>query len=65
VQQFPTSLDMTEYEQLAKPSEKTPVTFYSSAEQNLYNKVITKFMAPSAENQSIHEIGNMEGMEHY
>lgn len=46
VKQSPNKLDLTEYNQLSKPSENNPIMFYSSAEPDLYNKIIMKFMAP-------------------
>lgn len=51
-------LTFAEYERLAKPSEKNPVITYSSVEENLYNKIMTKFMAPPKESME-HE--SMEG----
>jgi cytochrome o ubiquinol oxidase subunit II len=47
VKKFPAALDMAEYHNLATPSEDTPVTFYSSAEEDLYNKVMAKYMPPT------------------
>lgn len=41
-------LDMTTYTRLARPSENTPKTFYSSVENGLYNKVVMKYMHPSS-----------------
>ena len=48
VKQATTTLTREEYELLAKPSENTPVTFYSSVDENMYTSVIQKFM-PAAE----------------
>ncbi len=39
------TLDLTEYNKLASPSENNPVTFYASTDVNLYNNIIRKFMA--------------------
>jgi cytochrome o ubiquinol oxidase subunit 2 len=38
------TLDSKEYDTLSKPSERNPVIFYHSVEENLYNKIIEKFM---------------------
>src|SRR5690606_27330976 len=37
------TLDATTYEQLAKPSVKVPVTYYSAVEPNLFDKIIAKW----------------------
>lgn len=47
VKRSPNSLSFEGYNQLALPSEDTPVTVYSSVDNNLYNKIILSFMAPS------------------
>jgi cytochrome o ubiquinol oxidase subunit 2 len=47
-------LSLSAYNQLAKPSENSQKTFYSSVETGLYNGVIMKFMAPKKQ---------MEGMQ--
>jgi len=36
-------LDASTYEQLAKPSEKVPVTYYSDVEPNLFDNIIAKY----------------------
>lgn len=40
------SLQLTEalYDELIKPSESNPITFYSYVEDNLFNKIIMKYM---------------------
>jgi cytochrome o ubiquinol oxidase subunit 2 len=38
------ALTFEQYENLAKPSEKNPITYYASPEQNLYDRVIRKYM---------------------
>lgn len=40
------SLDIAAYNELAKPSENTPVTYYSSVEKDLYNRIIMQYMEP-------------------
>ncbi len=40
-------LTMSTYDELAKPSQDTPVTLYSVSEANLYGKVVMKYMAPA------------------
>lgn len=42
----PYVLDEKEYERLSSPSEDTPVSFYGSYGNNLYNRIISKFSAP-------------------
>ena len=44
VKNSPKKLDDNEYEKLMVPSENTPPLFYSSTEEGLYNKIITKYM---------------------
>lgn len=46
VQQSPNRLDGGAYAALARPSQNNPAAVYASAEQNLYDKVLTKYMAP-------------------
>ncbi len=46
VQQSSTTLSLDAYSSLANPSENDPVAFYASADKDLYNSVIMKFMAP-------------------
>ena len=47
VRQSLQSLSADEYEKLAKKSKNNPVTYYSSAENGLYGKIIMKYMSPS------------------
>ena len=37
------ALDAAAYEELAKPSSKVPVTYYSSVEPDLYQSIIQKY----------------------
>jgi cytochrome o ubiquinol oxidase subunit 2 len=41
------ALTTTEYNQLLKPSENNPATFYSSPARDLYDTVLMKYMGPS------------------
>ncbi len=50
-------LDSTTYEALDKPSENTPVTYYSSVSDTLYDTIIMKYMMPSPTGEM-----NMNGM---
>ncbi|CAJ5081975.1 COX Aromatic Rich Motif family protein [Burkholderia pseudomallei] len=36
-------LDMTAYGQLAQPSEKQPVRYYSTVDPRLFNNIIAKY----------------------
>ncbi len=51
VKKMPLSLLLDEYDKLARPSENNPPAFYSSVENNLYNEIMMKFMAPSPTKQ--------------
>jgi cytochrome o ubiquinol oxidase subunit 2 len=44
VKQSQLLLPKSEYEELAEPGEKHPVTYYSSVEQDLYNGIVMKYM---------------------
>ncbi|MDO8603931.1 MAG: ubiquinol oxidase subunit II [bacterium] len=46
VRQSPITLSLSEYDELAQKSRNNPVTYYSSAEENLYGKIIMKYMEP-------------------
>lgn len=63
VKNSPNTLDLARYNQLAQPSENTPVTFYSSSEANLYDKVIMKFMSPILPTTGPSQSPVMPGME--
>jgi cytochrome o ubiquinol oxidase subunit 2 len=41
------ALDALSYEHLARPSQDVPVGYYSPVASDLYNKIITHYMAPS------------------
>jgi cytochrome o ubiquinol oxidase subunit II len=46
VRQSDKTLDADAYKELAKPTEKAPVTYYSSAEPGLFDTIIEKYMGP-------------------
>lgn len=46
VKQSGKALDLTEYNQLAKPSEYHPVTHYTLAHPDLFHYILMKYMAP-------------------
>lgn len=48
VKGFGNTLDVAEYNKLAKPSENNTVAFYASTEENLFNEIIMKFMVPAS-----------------
>jgi cytochrome o ubiquinol oxidase subunit 2 len=54
VKASPQTLTREEYDELAKRSKNNPVAYYAQVEENLYNEVIMKFMAP---------MNTMDGME--
>ncbi len=39
-------LTKSKYEELAKPSEDSPIIYYSEVEEGLYNNIMMKYMAP-------------------
>ena len=47
VKQSPDVLDAAQYESLLRPSENNPVAFYSAFENNLYDKVVMKYLGPT------------------
>lgn len=44
VKRSPLQLASSTYDELAKPSEHNPVTLYSSVEEDLFNKIVMKYM---------------------
>jgi cytochrome o ubiquinol oxidase subunit 2 len=46
-----TALDADTYKELAKPSEKAPVSYYSSVDPGLFDKIIESYMGPMAKRQ--------------
>lgn len=63
IKQSKNKLSIDEYNRLAKPSRDNKVKYYSSTDQDLYDKVIMKYMEP-AHNAESEEQTHMEGMEH-
>jgi cytochrome o ubiquinol oxidase subunit 2 len=47
-QRLSKKLDITTYEQLAKPSESNPVAYYSSVQPDLYSDIMMQYMMPDA-----------------
>lgn len=50
-------LDMVEYIKLAKPSKNNPVAYYSLADEDLYNKIMAKYIAPVPDSSHKHMQG--------
>lgn len=61
VRYSPETLTFSRYTELAKPSHDNPVTYYASAEEGLYNKIIMKFMGNM---KGLHVMPNGEIMNH-
>lgn len=55
VKQSPNHLNFIEYNKLAKPSENNPVSYYSSVDQNLYNRIIETFMIPTSQTKTTNQ----------
>jgi cytochrome o ubiquinol oxidase subunit 2 len=54
VRQSSEALDAASYAELAKPSRKHPVTYYSSYEDGLYDSIVAKYMhAPGMEHGAV------------
>jgi cytochrome o ubiquinol oxidase subunit 2 len=47
--QFNKILNSEEYDKLSAPSKNNPQTLYSSADTDLFDKIIMKFMPPTME----------------
>lgn len=62
VKKSSTSLTSSEYEQLIKPSENNPRILYSSADKNLYNNIVVKYMMPQTQSTDDHQ-NSMPGMD--
>jgi cytochrome o ubiquinol oxidase subunit 2 len=63
VKQSPNNLNLDAYTTLAKPSENVLPNYYSSVDDNLYDTVIMKFMAPTASTNATSSMDNMSGMD--
>jgi cytochrome o ubiquinol oxidase subunit 2 len=48
VKKSPKPLTMDAYQQLAKPSTDTPIIYYSSRDNRLYDTIVMKYVMPSA-----------------
>lgn len=49
------TLNNDNYQKLLRPSENTPVVFYSDVESNLYNRVVMKYIGSHQHNPTIQE----------
>jgi cytochrome o ubiquinol oxidase subunit 2 len=49
LQKSPKHLTQTAYNQLAMPSENSPVSYYSSAQNDLYDMMVMKYMTPNTQ----------------
>ena len=54
VQQSPDTLDTKAYEKLVRPSEKNPIAFFSTHQNNLYYNVVMKYAGPEEEHGGDH-----------
>jgi cytochrome o ubiquinol oxidase subunit 2 len=54
VSQSKNKLTLNSYEQLVKPSQNNPVSYYSAADPALYDYVIDKYMAPGGHSEHAH-----------
>lgn len=66
VQSLPTSLTVSEYSELAKPSKDNQPYYYAKVADNLYTTVIEKFMPHTVKSMDMKAVPShtMEGMEH-
>ncbi len=51
VKETGSTLSLQEYEELVKPSQYHPVTYYSQVENNLFNQIIMKYMYTGSESR--------------
>jgi cytochrome o ubiquinol oxidase subunit 2 len=54
------TLDETQYQELLKPSEKTPATFYGSVNSTLYDRVLMKYGASMGGHEHMAGMGENE-----
>ena len=54
-------LDSGVYEELAKPSEKNPVTYYHLHDTDLYTKILNKYMASGTGGAAMHDDEHTHG----
>lgn len=64
VKESPNSLTMEEYAKLSAPSENNTAVYYSSKADNLYNKIVSKYM-PSASAEQIMSSESPYGAHHH
>jgi cytochrome o ubiquinol oxidase subunit 2 len=57
VRQKNSNLNLAAYNQLAQPSENNPASYYSSVDSDLYDGIVSKYIAPDA------HMGHEHGME--
>lgn len=58
-------LGFDEYQKLAQPSKNSPVATYLESDQNLYDKIIMKYMRPNKQEKLPAEQHNNMGGHHY
>lgn len=58
-------LDFTDYNNLAKPSKNNAPAAYTESDQNIYDKVIMKYMSPGKQEPKPSEHFENEGAHHY
>lgn len=58
VKQSPKTLDKATYEIIAEPTKANPVDYYSSSENDLYTRVIDKYMMPGNQNNKPEHVGH-------
>lgn len=54
------ALNEAEYQKLLKPSEDNPVAFYDAVDSDLYDKVLTKYMASMGDHAHMTNMGKHE-----
>ncbi len=59
----PSSLQFADYQQLVKPSQNNPVTYYSSVEANLYDRIVNQFMGHGLPGGAPHQMVEMSQAE--
>ena len=56
-------LDKTAYDKLVQPATEEKPLFYSLKDDNLYNEIVMKYMAPAAKKDDTTEMKDMPGMD--
>lgn len=62
VQKSPQKLDLARYEELEKPSSKSPVTYFSSVEPNLFGNIMGKYNKAMAKGSGTQEAMPLHNM---